>query len=174
MNDSANMARLSAPATNSPFTPPEEKKKTNRITGIFKKSSFGNTRSSDIGVATSPTNSPESRQGKLRKGFARVGILPSERSSLDSNNDTMSPPGTARSSLAKQEEDLKGVTAPHSIDTTLEPAATSVADVPAKTLGVKRLANLEGFGGQSLDNEQAAGEVTVIHHGPESAHQDAR
>ncbi|KAF2649195.1 hypothetical protein K491DRAFT_684045 [Lophiostoma macrostomum CBS 122681] len=159
-----NMARLSAPPTSSPYSSPE-KKKPNRITGIFKKSSSSNTRSSDVGPTTSPTISPESRQSKFKKGFSRVGILPSERSSMDSNNDVASRPGTARSSLAKQEDELKGVSAPHSLDTTLEPAATSVVDASPKTLGVERLSNLDAVVRGSLEDKDV--EQTVIYHGPE-------
>ena len=74
----------------------------------------------------------------------------------------MSRPGTARSSLAKQEDELKGVSAPHSLDTALEPAATSVADVPAKMAGGERLANRDGLVGPSLDEKD---DETVIFHG---------
>jgi hypothetical protein len=74
----------------------------------------------------------------------------------------MSRPGTARSSLAKQEDELRGVSAPHSLDTPLEPAATSVADVPAETVGVERLADRDGVVGQGLDEKD---DESVIFHG---------
>jgi hypothetical protein len=81
----------------------------------------------DEDKSASPLGSSSAK--KLKKGWKMIGVHPAERQSLGSVEDAdEGRPATAGASLARQEEELKDVSVPHSVDTSLEAAATTKAE----------------------------------------------
>jgi hypothetical protein len=128
---------------------------------------------SPLADADSDAASPgEASPSVLKKGFKKVGLHPSER--RGSSIPVPSRPATARSSgsLAKQEEpweESKDVSAPHSLDPSLDAAAVKPPSNNAVELpAVGRLSDdaRAGLAEDQVDNDvDDAGDVTAIYVG---------
>jgi hypothetical protein len=124
------MARLSVEhfRANAVMTP-EHSRKSSRLLGIFKSRPSNSPSNMDLTACSppvlgqfAPPASPTSPT--VKPGFEKVGILPSERSSFIEAKSELEQHGGSRVAdvLSKQVEELKGVSVPHNVDTSLQAA----------------------------------------------------
>jgi hypothetical protein len=121
------MARLSAEHFRAQEQTP--KQNTNPFTRLLRQSRSPTTPMlrGDEDKSASPLGSSSAK--KLKKGWKMIGVHPAERQSLGSMEDVdEGRPATAGASLARQEEELKDISVPHSVDNSLEAAATMKAE----------------------------------------------
>ncbi|KAF2638629.1 hypothetical protein P280DRAFT_528828 [Massarina eburnea CBS 473.64] len=120
------MARLSAENFKNTATPTTRAdSKSTRFKDLFR---GGNSRSSLSplsAISPPPASPPISPTGEVKPGFQKIGLLPSERAITGIARNrrgafSISPPVSPRESLAGQEQELKGVSVSHNLDTNLE------------------------------------------------------
>lgn len=115
-------------------------------------------------VRSSPASNALYAQEKLKKGFAKVGLFPSERKSSDGSTVSKESNNTASGAVVMQQEEIKGASAPHSLDTSLMPAAMMRTNRLEEEWGLGR----RSMGDKAKKAEFDAGdenEITTIYHG---------
>jgi hypothetical protein len=124
------MARLSVEhfRANAVMTP-EHSRRSSRLLSIFRSRPSNSPSNMEITASSpsvsgqfAPPASPTSPT--VKAGFEKVGILPSERSSFVEAKSELEQHGGSRVAdvLSKQVEELKGVSVPHNVDTSLQAA----------------------------------------------------
>jgi hypothetical protein len=108
---------------------PDHARKSSRFRDIFKSRSSLSPPTPDLSGSsppgqTQPSSPTSPTSPTVKPGFQKVGILPSECSSFADARDELEHNGGVHIAevLAKQEAELKGVSAPHSVDTSLDVA----------------------------------------------------
>ncbi|KAF1962630.1 hypothetical protein CC80DRAFT_541785 [Byssothecium circinans] len=155
------MARLSVENFSNPSTPNQSSRKSSRFKELFK---GGQSRSnlSPLEGKASPqsTSPPKSPIEDIKPGFERVGLVPSERPLPVLIKRAMRRASTShrespQETLARQEQELKGVSAPHGLDTKLDASAvkhTSMGASPSPTYQLKDM---------SADKQSEAAKATA-------------